>query len=496
MTNAANIALGHLAVQGVHITAVVGEIVLSVGAMLLLIGGSRLGRRSRALPAAGALVVIVAAGASLLIWSTRTFAAFDSAVAQDGFSLSLKMVLLFGAAMSVLVGHSYIDQENAPAPEFFGLLLFATAGMMLMVSATDLILIFVALETFSLALYVLTGFRRTRADSQEGALKYFLTGSFSSAFFLYGTALIYGATSSTRLALIQQHMSRVGTAHQGLASAGLALIIIGLAFKIAAVPFHMWTPDAYQGAPAPVTGFMAAGSKVAGFAVLLRILVVFFPAMAVDWRPVVVSLSVISMVVGSIIAVAQSNVKRMLAYSAIAHSGFLLIGIASGNDRGISGSVFYLGAYTFTVIASFAIIYAVGRPGEPHTSLEDYKGLWYRRPFLAVMFAVCLVSLAGVPPTIGFWAKFEVFSAGVSANLVPLVVVAVLSSAVAAFFYLRVIVLMFLEEPKGWTVGSIEPSTAPGIGLAVMVAASAILVFGVVPGPILTLLNSSTMLGH
>jgi NADH-quinone oxidoreductase subunit N len=268
-------------------------------------------------------------------------------------------------------------------------------------------------------------------------------------------------------------------------------VLVGLAFKASVVPFHMWTPDVYQGAPAPLVGFMAAGAKIAAYAAALRVLISGFPMLQAQWRPAVVAVAFLTMILGSVVAVVQANVKRMLAYSAIAHSGYLLVGVAAGTPAGVSASVFYLAAYSFTIIGAFAIVYAVGGPGEKRVTIEDYRGLASSRPWLAVALALMLISLAGVPPTIGFWAKFEVFGAGVSAGLTPLVVVGVVTSAIAAFFYLRVVGVMFLEESPQWA-SDVREHTAPGLGVAVVVASLAVAVVGLVPQPLLDLARHAT----
>ena len=481
-----------LVIPGVSLGAIGPEAIVSGGALVILIVGAGL-KRPRPHMLGGISVVFLVAGAVVAaIAGRRELFAFDSALALDGFATFFKIILALIGVVGVLASSYFLDSEKAPATEYFGLMLLATAGMMLMTSAADLIVIFLALETFSLALYTLAAFRRGRLDSQEGALKYFLTGSFSSAFFLFGVALIYGGTGSTRLPAISQRITDDDILSQPLLVAGLALVLVGLAFKVAAVPFHMWTPDAYQGSPAPVSGFMAAGSKVAGFAALLRILVATVPTLVDDWRPVIAALAIISMIVGAVVAVVQTNVKRMLAYSSIAHSGFLLTGVAAANPRAVSASLFYLAAYTFTIIGAFAVVYAVGNPGEDRVSLNDYRGLWSSRPFLAGCLALLLISLAGVPPTAGFWAKFEVFSAAADAGLYPLVVIGVLTSAIAAFFYVRVIVQMFLEEGPEWAGRPV--GTFFSTGTALLICCGVALVLGVFPAPLLDFARSSTLL--
>lgn len=483
------IAAEVLEVKGVNLIAVAPEIVLSGGALALLILGSSLRRQRPALLAGGALAILAGAAGATIPAAGKSTLAFDSTVALDGFSVFFKLVLIGVAGLAVLASVNFLEAERPPAPEFYGLMILVTAGMMLMTGAADLILVFVALETFSLGLYVLAAFRRTRLDSQEGALKYFLTGSFSSAFLLYGIALIYGGTGTTRLSGISQVIAAGGPSP--FVPAGLALLLVGIGFKVAAVPFHMWTPDAYQGSPAPVAGFIASGSKIAGFAVLLRVLMAAFPQMVEGWRPVVGGIAILTMVIGSVVAIAQTNVKRMLAYSSIAHSGFILTAVAAANDRGVSGSLFYLAAYTFVILGAFAVVYSVGGPGENRIHLEDYRGLWNKQPFATAILGLLLLSLAGIPPTAGFWAKVEVFSAAWEAGQYALVIVGVLCSAAAAFFYLRVIVLMVLEEPKEWGVR--RESTSPATGAALLLASAVVIALGVVPTPLLDFARDSTL---
>lgn len=474
-----------LVVVGFDLVAIAPELILSVGALFVLVGGLFV---RRFLPSM-TVAVLLASMAALIPGIGDDVRAFDDTVALDGFALFFKLILLLSAVITVEMSARFLSEEGGPAPEFFALILFATTGMMLMAAATDLMLVFIALETFSLALYVLVAFRKRRLDSQEGALKYFLTGSFASAFFLYGVALIYGATGSTRMIAI------AGTAtNSSLLTAGIALLIVGLCFKVGAVPFHMWTPDAYQGAPSPVTGFMAAGAKVAGFAVLLRLFPLVFASFVWDWRPPLTAIAAATIIVGSVVAISQSNVKRMLAYSAIAHTGFLLIGVISANDQGISGAMFYLSIYSLTVVAAFGIVYAVGGSGDGAVSLDDYRGLGARQPFLAGSFAVMLFSLAGLPPTAGFFAKFEVFSAGVSAGQTPIVVLALLSSAAAAFFYIRIIWLMFFDEPV--EAPNIAASISPALGLALLFVCALVLGLGILPTPLLDLARNATFVFH
>jgi NADH-quinone oxidoreductase subunit N len=353
---------------------------------------------------------------------------------------------------------------------------------MVMSSANDLIVVFLGLETLSIALYVLAGSHLRRADSQESAIKYFILGSFSSAFFLYGVALVYGATGSTNMASIANFLSANVILHTGLLYAGFALLLVGLGFKVAASPFHVWTPDVYQGAPSPVTGFMASAAKAAGFAALLRVFVVTFAAYRVDWRPVVFVLAVLTLAVGSIAALVQTNVKRMMAYSSISHAGFILVGVQAASDKGVSSALLYILLYAVMVLGSFGVIAIVGRTGDEDHGLDAYRGLAKERPVLALVFTVFLLAQAGVPLTSGFVAKFGVIQAAVDAKSYALAIVAMLSAAVAAYLYLRIIVAMYMSDPVGESEVR-EPVRVPvSAGLALLLAVGFTVYFGFLPG--------------
>jgi NADH-quinone oxidoreductase subunit N len=375
-----------------------------------------------------------------------------------------------------------MKRASLESSEFYGLVLFAVAGMMLMASSADLIVTFIALETFSIALYVLVGFRTRSLVSQESAMKYFLLGAFSSAFFLLGIALVYGVTGSTNLygvadsgspQGIVQYLTTTPPTDVGILVVAVGFLIVGLGFKVAAVPFHMWTPDAYQGAPSPVTGFMAAGTKLAAFAALLRLLDVSLFQLRDDWRPLVLAVATATMVVGSLFAVVQEDVKRILAYSSIAHAGFVFTAIVATNDRGISGALFYLVTYGLTVVGAFAIVAVVGGRDENRTRLSDYKGLFYQRPLLAGALTLFLLSLAGVPLTSGFVAKLVVFGPAVDAGYAWLVVIGAIASAIAAFFYLRIMVVMYMQEPDE---GAPQIAVGPLAGAVVGITALATVV--------------------
>lgn len=485
----------------IALSGIAPEMALSAVALVVLLVDAVLGdRRHRwylpLLSIAGfAASVYFAKDAWDQVNATGPTVQLSGMVAVDGFSIFVKVTLAVFGALTVLLGHEYLVRRGLEEGEFFALVLFSVAGMMLMASSADLIVTFLALETFSIALYVLVGFQRNRLDSQEAAMKYFLLGAFSSTFFLLGIALVFGATGSTNLYSsdaggIAQFLVNTPAGDLSLLVLGTGLLIVGLGFKVAAVPFHMWTPDAYQGAPSPVTGFMAAGSKLAGFAALLRLLdVVLFP-LRWDWRPLVIGIAVVTMIVGSVIAVVQDDVKRMLAYSSIAHAGFVFTAIIATNDRGISGALFYLATYGLTIIGAFAIVAVLGGPEERRTRINDFRGLFVQHPLLAGILTLFMLSLAGVPITSGFVAKLVVFGAAVEAGYSWVVVVGAVASAIAAFFYLRILVVMYMvdAEEGDEATASMGPLSTGVIGLT----AVATLVLGLFWSPLIELAEKAT----
>ncbi|MEV4998879.1 NADH-quinone oxidoreductase subunit NuoN [Streptomyces niveus] len=469
-----------------------------------------------ALAAAFAAVVALAAGG---YGSTKAHLAAMGAIAVDGPALFLQGVILLTAVVAVFtfaerrldpVSHgARIDSfaaEGASVPgsegekaavkagftttEVFPFMMFAVAGMLVFPAANDLLTLFIALEVFSLPLYLLCALaRRKRLMSQEAAVKYFLLGAFSSAFLLFGVALLYGYAGSVSYARIAAVVDgSVGTVDPVLADTmgndallliGGAMILMGLLFKVGAVPFHMWTPDVYQGAPTPVTGFMAAATKVAAFGALLRLLYVVLPGLRWDFRPVMFGVAILTMLFGAVVAITQTDIKRLLAYSSIAHAGFILAGVIAMSDDGISSVLFYLAAYSFVTVGAFAVVTLVRDAGGEATHLSKWAGLGRRSPLVAAVFAVFLLAFAGIPLTSGFSGKFAVFKAAADGGAGALVVVGVISSAIAAFFYIRVIVLMFFSEPKadGPTVAVPSPLTMATIGVGVAVT----LVLGLAP---------------
>ena len=451
------------------------------------------------LPLLATAGVGVAGALALGQWDT-TELQLDGMVAVDGFATFVKLALAGFALLTIWVGRDALSRSNLDEGEFYGLILFVTAGMMLMAGAADLIVIFLALETFSIGLYVLVGLRVKSLSSQESALKYFLLGAFSSAFFLLGIALTYGAAGTTNLYGTTGPDAREGivtfltsTPAEGLGALALAagLLMVGLGFKIAAVPFHMWTPDAYQGAPSPVTGFMAAASKLAGFAALIRLFDAILYPLREDWRPLLVGVAVATMVVGSMLAIVQEDVKRLLAYSSIAHAGFVLVGVVAATDAGVAGSLFYLVTYGLTTLGAFAVVTALGGRDEDHVRLSDFRGLFYERPVLAGSLTLFLLSLAGVPITAGFVSKLLVFGAAVDSGYWWLVVIGVLASAVATFFYLRVMVVMYMQEREE-PAPAFEPGAGPPSYAVIGLTAFATLWFGLIWGSFSDLTEQAT----
>ena len=486
----------------IELLGIAPEIALVIGALAILIVDAIIGdsRDKWHLWMLSTITLGLSIFFAAQAWGTNELHLGDM-IAVDGFATFVKITLAVFALLTVWLSRGYLHRDGIEESEFYALLLFAVAGMMLMASAADLIVVFLALETFSLALYVLVGFRRTSLAGQESAMKYFLLGAFSSAFFLLGIALVYGAIGSTQM----YGSAAEGASAQGIATTLVSLpageftllviatgfLIVGLGFKVAAVPFHMWTPDAYQGAPAPVTGFMAAATKLAGFAALIRLLdAILFP-LRDDWRPMVIGIAVLTMAVGSILAIVQEDLKRLLAYSSIAHAGFILTAIVASNDRGVSGSLFYLATYGITVLGAFAVIAVLGGRDERRTKVDDFRGLFYDSPLLAGALTLFLLSLAGVPATVGFVGKLVVFGAAVEAGYSWLVVVGVVASAVAAFFYLRVLVVMYMQERREGAELVVPDSSALGRG-AIAIAAVATVALGLYWSPLIDFAERAT----
>ena len=434
----------------------------------------------------GGLGLIGLAGAGvtvLLLWGRR--AESFGVVTADDFGLFVQLVLVGIGILTVVFSGSVIEREGLPAGEYYALMLFAIAGMMLMAVATDLLIVFLALEVFSLALYVMTGLRRHVFASTEGAFKYFLLGGFSSAFFLYGIAFTYGLAGSTHLGRVAEAVRQAAPQGGPLLLVALGLLLVGFAFKVAAVPFHMWTPDAYEGAPTIVTGFMSTAVKAAAFAAFARVFLYALEPLRGDWTPVLWVLAMCTMILGSVVGVAQTSLKRMLAYSSIAHGGYLLVALTSGNEIGRAAILFYLVVYAVTNLGAFAVLALVGTREAPMEQLDDYRGLWHASPVLAGTLAVFLLSLGGFPPFAGFVAKWYVFTAAVRAGQYSLAIVGVLTSVVSVFFYLRIIVMMYMAD-QGEKAP--VPPPLPRTALAALCVSVALLLYlGVLPTRVLEL---------
>ncbi|MGI8709644.1 MAG: NADH-quinone oxidoreductase subunit N [Acidimicrobiales bacterium] len=457
------------------------------GAVALMVLGALLPRPKRLPWHAGFTVACAVASiaASIPLWfrarDDGPISSIADAVRVDGLSVFLTVVIAGSVILSACLAPGYLRRERLEGPEAYVLLLLSAAGGLVMAGANDLLVLFLGLEILSIAAYVLAGIHVRRARSGEAAIKYFVLGAFSSAFFLYGIALVYGATGTTNLSEIRAFLAANILTNDLLLVAGLAFLLVGLGFKVAAAPFHAWTPDVYDGSPSPVVAYMASGVKTAGFAGLIRVFVYGFSLYRVDWQPLFYLVAVITLLVGAVVAVSQTNVKRMLAYSSINHAGFILIGIQAGTIRGVQSAIFYLATYTFTVAGSFGVATVVGRRGDNAHQLEDYRGLAKRVPLLAFAFLVFLLAQAGVPFTSGFLAKFYVIGAAVDAHSYWLGLVAMVSSVISAFVYLRIVVTMYGEDPADDAPRLPVPA---GARFALAVSVLATIGLGLIPGPL------------
>jgi NADH-quinone oxidoreductase subunit N len=428
----------------------------------------------------GAVGLVGAGIASLLLWNHNTSS--FGVVLADNFGLFVTWILIVVGLLTLAFSGPTIERERLPGGEYYALVLFALAGMMLMATATDLLVIFLALEVMSLAVYVLTGIRRDSPASTEAALKYFLLGAFSSAFFLYGIALTYGLAGSTHLDRIGRLIAAQAMAPTPMQLLALGLLLVGFAFKVSAVPFHMWTPDAYEGAPPSVTGFMSTGVKAAAFAAFVRVFLAAFEPLQHEWWPVLWVIAAATMIVGTVVGVAQSSVKRMLAYSSIAHGGYLLVALLAANDFGKGAVLFYLLAYAVTNLGAFGVIALLESTDRANDHVRDYAGLWDAHPVLAGLMTMFLLSLGGFPPMAGFIAKWYVFSAAVKAGYTGLAIIGVLTSVVSVFFYLRIVVMMYMTPTDSPARFPVVPKVA---GLALVVSAILIFYLGILPTRVL-----------
>jgi NADH-quinone oxidoreductase subunit N len=456
---------------------VLPEIVVTLFGMLIMIVDPLLPEQSPKKPLGVIGIVGTLAGLAATVYQTGYYgSAFYNTISVDTFSVFFHFVVLLIALVVILTSFDYLEVQRIRSGEYYGLILFGTVGMMLMSSAVELVLIFIALEISSISTYILAGMRRRAAESAESSLKYFLLGSFATAFFLYGVALVFGATDTTNVYGIAKHLQGQSSTLTYLA---VGLMFVGLGFKVASAPFHIWTPDVYEGSPAPVVALMSTGPKAAAFAVLLRVL---FATDAPGWFWMVWLSAVLSMTLGNIGALVQQNVKRLLAYSSIAHAGYLLVAFAAAKELGISAAIFYAASYAAMNVGAFAIVSHLASTDEKYTTLSDYAGLGRRSPVLAAILTIFLLSLIGIPVTGGFFAKFYVFQAALESHLVGLTIIGVINSAIASYYYLRVIIYMYMRDERVDTPVARVPA---GLGIALAISLVATIYLGVLPGRVL-----------
>src|SRR5436190_15494967 len=451
------------------------EIVLTAGALLVLIADVMLPPARRRALGWVALLAIGATAASLAPFTSTHVEVGNGLIAVDRFALFFKIVFLLAAAITVLMSFHYLDVEGAPPGEYYFLILCATLGMMIMAGGIDLITIFVGLETMAVSFYILAGFIKPSQRSNEAAVKYFLLGAFSLGILLYGMSLMYGLSGTTNLRVMAPLFA--GQESDRRLVLAVILVVAGVGFKIAAVPFHMWAPDVYEGAPTPVTAFLSVGSKAASFAMLLRIFFEGLPAMSADWRLLFEALSIVTMTVGNVAALTQSNLKRMLAYSSIAHAGYVLIGVVAGTPRGVEATLIYLFIYAFMQLGAFAVIVLLRRQDVIGDELKDFSGLYSRQPYAAFAMLLFMLSLGGIPPTAGFMGKFWLFGAAIDAGYVWLALIGVLNSAVSLYYYVRLVVFMYVKDPA---IGP-APAPTPTLSLALGAAVLGTVVLGIYP---------------
>lgn len=467
-------------------------VIVAGWATVLVIVDLFIPKERKGITAALAALGLVAAAVATILQFGQSKTLFGGMLLLDGFASFLQILFLGAGLIAIAQAFDYLRRREIERGEYYTLLMFSISGMMLMSMAGDLIVIFIALELLSIPLYVLSGFARPQPISEEAALKYFILGAFASGFMVYGIALIFGATATTSLAGILSAFA-AGSGVPILALVGGGLVLVGLGFKVAAVPFHMWTPDVYVGAPTSVTAFMSVGAKAGGFAALLRILIAAFPAAAAAWGPVTMWIAALTMTWGNVAAIAQSNIKRMLAYSSIAHAGYIFMALPSAAVAGVApeavrGALFYLMAYAITNLGAWGVVLAMEKAEGAGLEIDDYAGLGKRRPIMALAMALFMLSFTGVPPTVGFIGKFYLFRAAIDANLIWLALVGVITSLISAYYYLRVVVVMYMRP------GEPETQTEPLLNSTVWLAAVGTFVFGVLPGPLLALARMAELI--
>ena len=454
---------------------------LSIAAMVIMLVNVTRQKPRSSVSALVALIGIAVAAWGAYDVKDQSRAMFHDMYRIDAFSTFFTFLFLGIAAVATLFSWDYLKRTNLNQGEFYALILLSTLGMIFMAAANDLIMIFLGLELMSIALYVLAGFRKSRFESNEAGLKYFLLGAFASGFFLYGVALVFGATGSTNLSAIGSYLMGSPALQTPLVAIGSLLVFVGFAFKVSLVPFHMWTPDAYEGAPTTATAFMSAGAKAAGFAGLLRVLYIALPGVTPDWTQVLTVLCMLTMTVGNVVAILQSNLKRMLAYSSIAHAGYVLLGLIAGGTAGASAMLYYLAVYSIMNLGAFGVVSLLGRGADERVRVQDLAGAGFKHPWLGVAMSVFMLGLAGIPPTAGFVGKLYLFSAALAQGHLALVIVAVLNSVAAVYYYLRPVVVMYMTQPEG---EPLEVSSAWPSAIALTALIVATFWFGTMAAPL------------
>ncbi len=468
------------------------ETILTVGGTLLMLLDAVLQRRSsHAFGHVSLLALVAAMGGSIYAY-TVAGPAFGGMLVVDGFATFFRVLAIAVGILVVLASYRFLDRQDAETSEYHALILFSIAGQCLMVASNELIMVFIGLEISSISSYVLAGYLREDKQANEASLKYFLLGSFATAFFLYGVALTYGSTGTVRLNLVRDAVTGPNAPSAVFIGLAAALMFVGLAFKVSAAPFQIWAPDVYQGAPTPVSAFLSAGPKAAAFAVFLRIFITAFGPIGSSWEPIVWISALASMTIGNFAAIRQTNVKRMLAYSSIAHAGYVMVALTARSTIGTAAAMFYLAAYAFMNIGAFAVVTHISGKGERYQNIKDLAGLGQKQPVTAAMFTIFLLSLIGVPLTGGFFGKFYIFKAALESHLVWLTVLGLLNSAVAAYYYLRILVMMYMHEPSE-AAEQAEP-LSPGLGAALILPALATLFLGIFPNWVLDFAGRSSSL--
>jgi NADH-quinone oxidoreductase subunit N len=470
--------------SGDDLLRIAPEIILTIIGTLLMVLDPLFAKRLPKIFGHISIVALIAGIIGAVQASSVPGPAFSNLLIVDGFATFFRVLVMSIGILAVLSSYRYLDQEKAETGEYHALLIFSIVGQCVMVAANDLIMIFIGLEISSIATYVLAGYLRDDKRNNEAAIKYFLLGSFATAFLLYGVALIYGITGTTKLDEIRSALNNPsGIPSFAMVGIAAALMFVGLAFKVSAAPFQIWAPDVYQGAPAPVSAFMATGPKAAAFAIFLRIFLTAFQQVAAGWEPLIWICALLSMTIGNFAALTQTNLKRMLAYSSIAHAGYILVALAARSEIGTAAAMYYLAAYALMNIGAFAVVAHIAGRHEGHLRIDDLSGLGRTQPVTAAMLTIFLLSFIGVPLTGGFFGKFYIFRAAIESNLIWLTVLGLLNSAVAAYYYLRLLVVMYMNEP-GKVAEGIEPLT-PGLSAALVLPAVGTFVLGILPGTVL-----------